>query len=122
MKLILSDLPKTWIFDVDGTIVRHNGHLSEKDELLDGVKDFFCKIPHTDKIILLTARKQEFIAQLESFLKENSIRYDFLIANLPTGERILINDMKDSGLKTAFAINTKRDSDLNIEYIIDKNL
>ena len=122
MKLILSDLPKTWIFDVDGTLVRHNGHLNGKDELLDGVKDFFCKISHTDKIILLTARKQEFIPQLEIFLKENSIRYDFLIANLPTGERILINDMKDSGLKTAFAINTKRDGDLNIEYIIDKNL
>ncbi len=25
-KLILSTLPKTWIFDLDGTLLRHNGY------------------------------------------------------------------------------------------------
>lgn len=43
MSLVLSPLPKTWIFDVDGTIVKHNGYLTEKgDELLPGVRVFFC--------------------------------------------------------------------------------
>ena len=40
-KLILSTLPKTWIFDLDGTIVRHNGYkLDGKDSLLAGMKEY----------------------------------------------------------------------------------
>ena len=41
---------------------------------------------------------------------------------MPLGERILINDEKPSGLKTAFAINKKRDSALNIAYKINESL
>ena len=48
----LSKLPKTWLIDVDGTLVKHNGYLEGKDELLDGVIDFFEKIPQQDKVIL----------------------------------------------------------------------
>ena len=42
-KLILSTLPKTWVFDLDGTILKHNGYkLDGEDTLLKGVKD--CSI------------------------------------------------------------------------------
>ena len=41
----LSTLPKTWIIDVDGTLVKHNGYLIDgEDTILDGVKEFFDKI------------------------------------------------------------------------------
>ena len=43
--LELSTLPKTWIFDIDGTIVKHNGYKFDGfDTLLDGVKDFFKEL------------------------------------------------------------------------------
>ena len=71
--LELSPLNKTWIFDVDGTIVKHNGYLTDGfDTLLDGVVDLFKNLPKEDKIILLTAREKEHLNDLKNFLKENN--------------------------------------------------
>jgi hypothetical protein len=120
--ITLSALPKTWIIDVDGTIVKHNGHLGDGDDLLDGVKEFFAKIAAQDKIILLTARKKIYEEQLVIFLKNNGIRFDQIICDLPTGERIILNDKKPSGLKTAYAINVDRDAPLEVKVKIDKSL
>jgi excinuclease UvrABC helicase subunit UvrB len=120
--ITLSALPKTWIIDVDGTIVKHNGHLGDRDDLLDGVKEFFAKIAAQDKIILLTARKKIYEEQLVIFLKNNGIRFDQIICDLPTGERIILNDKKPSGLKTAYAINVDRDAPLEVKVKIDKSL
>ena len=37
--LILSTLSKTWIFDLDGTLLKHNGYKTDgEDSLLEGVK------------------------------------------------------------------------------------
>lgn len=119
----LSPLPKTWIFDVDGTLVKHNGYLIDGyDTLLDGVKETFNKIDNSDIIILLTAREEKYIDDLKQFLEKNSIRYNYLLSDIPVGERLLINDNKPSGLITAYAINKKRDEKLSIEYVINKDL
>ena len=117
----LSKLNKTWLFDVDGTIVVHNGYKNGADKLLDGVKETFSKIDKNDKIILLTSREEKYIPALKKFLKDNNIRYDYIISDLPYGERILINDDKPSGLICAYAINKKRDKKLEIEYEIEKH-
>ena len=118
-----SSLGKTWILDVDGTIVKHNGYKTDgHDTLLEGVKEFFQNLSRDDKVILLTARKGMYLEQLEIFLKNNDIRYDYLISDMPFGERILVNDRKPSGLNTAFAINKDRDSIFTLEYKIDKEL
>ena len=118
----LSALPKTWLIDIDGTIVKHNGHLRGEDELLNGVLEFFAKIPTSDKIIFLTSRKKSYEKQLTSFLQKQGIRYDQIIFDLPFGERIIINDKKTSGLKTAYAINKERDEALVVNFIVDKKL
>lgn len=118
MILILSKLPKTWLIDLDGTIVKHNGYLEGEDSLLPGVREFFEKIPKEDRVIILTSRSEKYKTQTEDFLRRNDIRYDLIIFDLPVGERILINDEKPSGLKTAHAVNIKRDnglSNLNFE-------
>lgn len=120
--LELSPLSKTWILDIDGTLVVHNGHLKGGDVLLDGVKEFFEQLSPDDKVILLTARKEEYLPALKDFLKENNIRYDYLLTDMPMGERILVNDRKPSGLNTAFAINKDRDKDLDIAYMINEDL
>jgi hypothetical protein len=120
--LKLSSLPKTWIFDLDGTILVHNGYKNGGDRILPGVKEFFDKIPKTDHILILTARKEEVLESTIGFLKDNGIRYNNILADIPFGERILLNDMKDSGLKTAYAVNLKRDEGLNFSVYIDEDL
>ena len=40
---------------------------------------------------------------------ENQIRYNKIIYDMPNGERILMNDIKPSGLKTAYSYNLDRD-------------
>ena len=121
--LELSTLAKTWILYIDGTLVKHNGYkIDGHDTLLDGVKEFFEKISPDDKVVLLTARKEEYLPTLKDFLKANNIRYDYLLTDMPMGERILVNDRKPSGLDMAFAINKNRDENLDIVYKISEEL
>ena len=121
--LELSTLPHTWIFDIDGTIVKHNGYLTpEGDTFLDGVEDFLKSIPAKDMIIFITAREEIDREQTENFLKSHGIRYDHIIFNAPIGERILINDDKPSGLATAHAIRLKRDVWESIKIVEDESL
>ena len=109
-ELILSTLGHTWILDLDGTIVKHNGYkIDGIDTFLPGAKEFLSSIPDKDMVIFVTSRKEEYRNITESFLKENNIRYDHIIFGAPYGERILINDDKPSGLKMSVAINSKRD-------------
>ena len=110
-KIFLSSLAHTWIFDLDGTLLKHNGYLTaEGDSLLEGPAEFLASLPEKDMVILLTARPSEFRAVTEKFLLENKIRYDHIIFDAPVGERILVNDNKPGGLVTALAIERTRDS------------
>jgi hypothetical protein len=113
-EIALSPLGHTWFIDVDGTIVKHNGYLlDDHDTLLPGVKEFFASIPAGDKIILVSSRKPAYREPTLAFLKDNGIRFDDAIFDLPYGERIIINDKKKTGLVTSFAISPKRDEGLN---------
>ncbi|MDR1124129.1 MAG: HAD family acid phosphatase [Elusimicrobiota bacterium] len=120
--MILSPLPKTWLLDVDGTILKHNGYKTGGDEVLSGVKKFFANLSAEDKIIFLTARPKEEKKSLERLLKQNKIRFDKIIYDITVGERILVNDRKPSGLKTAFAVNKKRDAKFSVRYKTDGGL
>lgn len=108
--LRLSKLPKTWVLDLDGTIFPHNSYLNQEiEEPLEGVKEFFKKIAHEDFVIILTSRKEEYREQTERNLKKSELNYNILIMEIPTGERILINDSKPSGMPTAYSIRLTRD-------------
>ena len=110
-ELILSTLPKTWIFDLDGTLVKHNGYkLDGKDTLLDGVKEYLDELPKEDKIIILTSRLEEYGEMTIEFLREQERRFDQILFEMPMGERILVNDRKPSGVDMAVALNLERDS------------
>lgn len=122
-KLEFSPLSKTWILDIDGTLVKHNGYkIDGYDTLLDGVKEFFANLSPDDKVVMLTARKEEYLEDLKKFLKENNLRYDYLLTDMPMGERILINDRKPSGLDMAFAVNKNRDDYFKIDFLIKEKL
>lgn len=116
-------MSKTWILDLDGTLVVHDGpYFLGKDEFLPRAKEFLDSIPEHDVIIFLTARSKYEKAHTLRFLKENHVRYDHIIFGAGQGERILINDCKSDGLMTAFAINTTRNQFCRTEFVTDETL
>ena len=122
-KLTLSPLGHTWILDLDGTIVKHNGYLTDGfDTMLKGATAFLQGISDNDMIVFITSRPVELKEPTESFLREQGIYYDHIIYDAPYGERVLINDSKPSGLKTAVAVNAIRDVFGEIYIEVDNNL
>ena len=122
-EIVLSSLAHTWILDLDGTIVTHNGYKTDgKDSFLEGAKEFLDSIPKDDMIIFITSRKDAYKEITLEFLKKNNVRVDHIIFNVPYGERILVNDDKPSGLKMGIALNTVRNSAFEIRYVIDKEV
>lgn len=109
-ELILSTLPKTWVLDLDGTLLKHNGYKTDGcDTVLAGVQEYLQTIPLTDKIVIFTSRTEEYKQMTLDFLAEQGIRYDEILFHMPMGERILVNDRKPSGLDMAVAVNIDRD-------------
>lgn len=110
-ELVLSPLGHTWFFDLDGTLVKHNGHLIDgQDSVLPGVDALLAQIPAGDLVVIVTSRAEAYREATERFLAERRIRYDHIIFDAPFGERIVVNDAKPSGLTTAVAVNGTRDS------------
>lgn len=121
--LIISPLGHTWVLDFDGTLVEHNGYKTGEDKFLKGAKEFLQTIPKDDYILILTAREKEAKEKTVKFLKDNNIRFNEILFEIPMGERILINDTKPSGLKCAYVINPDRNQGLeNLKIIIDEKL
>lgn len=121
--IVLSSLGHTWILDLDGTIVLHNGYkLNGRDSFLPGAKDFLMSIPDEDMIVFITSRKREFSDKTESFLLSEGIKYSHIIYDAPYGERILINDRKPSGLEMSIAVNSQRDVWCGCNIIIDESI
>ncbi len=110
-ELVLSTLPKTWIFDLDGTILKHNGYkLDGRDTLLPGAKEYIDEIPPEDRIVIFTSRTEEYKGMTIDFLREKDIRYDDILFEMPMGERIVVNDRKPSGIDMSVAINLDRNT------------
>ena len=120
MKLNMSNLNKTWIFDLDGTVVVHNGYRDlGEDILLEGAKEFINKLSEKDYVLIITSRSDQEKDNTINFLKKNNIRFDQIIFGVPYGERIVINDRKPSGLDMAYSINTNRNYFPLIDYTED---
>lgn len=109
-ELVLSTLSKTWFFDLDGTILKHNGYkIDGIDSILEGAKEYLDSIPEEDTIIFVTSRLEKYRDITLKFLENNKIRYDHILFEMPMGERILVNDRKPSGIDMSIAINIDRD-------------
>jgi len=122
-QLVLSQLEHTWILDLDGTILKHNGYLIDgQDALLPGAREFLDSIPQNDFVLFLTSRKSKYKIITEEFLEKNGVRYNQIIFDIPYGERILVNDDKPSGLCMAYAVQNKRDCCLFPQIDINEEL
>jgi hypothetical protein len=102
------NLGHTWFIDLDGTILNHNGYLNDNDYLLPRVKELWASIPDKDCIVITTGRKEKYKDITLKILSDNGLRYDHAIFGLPLGERIVVNDFKPEGLKTAISWNVER--------------
>jgi hypothetical protein len=121
--LQLSSLAHTWVLDFDGTLVKHNGYKTGKDEWLPGALEFLRSLPEDDFILILTAREPAARAVTESFLRAYGIRFNLILFGIPMGERILMNDKKPSGLQCAYAVNPDRNvGPINFKWEIDESL
>lgn len=117
----MSKLRKTWFIDLDGTIVKHNGY-KESEEILDGVQEFFINnIQEDDYVILTTSREKKYIKSAIDLLLKSGIKYNIILSDLPHGERIIINDSKPDGLKTAYSINVIRNEGLRNIFFNGEN-
>lgn len=121
--IVLSAMGHTWLLDLDGTIVKHNGYKTEGgDTFLEGAQDFLRRIPEEDMIVFITSRTEGEKEFTESFLHKQGVRYNHIIYGAPYGERILVNDRKPSGLKTAIAVDSERDVFMQVGFTVDKEL
>ena len=121
--LRLSPLKHSWVLDFDGTLVKHNGYKTGKDEWLPGAEEFLRSIPEGDLVILLTAREEGARERTLEFIRNAGVRIDHVFFEVPMGERILINDTKPSGLVCAHAVTPSRNQGLeNLKIVIDENL
>jgi pyruvate kinase len=136
-KELHTKIGKTWFIDIDGTILKAQsnekidrmisqfGNKSHtQEQTLPSSKHFLKKIPKRDTIILTTARDNKHKEHTEKTLEYLGVRYDNVIYDLRSGARILVNDVKPKGavknrheIKTAFAINLKRDQGLQREHL-----
>jgi hypothetical protein len=110
---------QTYFIDVDGTLVPHLGMLelnaiaagnSHTEVLLPGVVELWSRFTAEDVIIITTARIESHRAMTEKLFRENGLRYDKLIMNLPCGPRIVINDTPDTFFKKAIGVNVMRNA------------
>lgn len=122
-QLFLSGLAHTWLLDLDGTLVKHNGYkLDGKDSFLPGAEEFLSGIGKDDMVIILTSRGEDMRERTEAFLLDHDVRYDQIIFNVPYGERIVINDDKPSGLCMAIALRKERDASMLLCTIDDEEV
>jgi hypothetical protein len=122
-EIVVSRLAHTWLIDVDGTLLSHNGYLHGQDSLLPGVREFWSRIPDGDTVILLSARAEHVRDACLAVFDQAGLRYDHVLFGLPKGERVLINDQKPGGLVTALAVSVTRDAGLaELEVVIDQDL
>ena len=122
--LRLSRLPTLFLIDLDGVVLKHNGHLQEGgDTLLPGVEQFWRQMQPEDKVMVMSARPVAYREATLALLAAHGLRVDQDVFGLPVGARVLVNDRKPSGLKTAHAVNLVRDAGLaSVQISVDDGL
>ena len=105
--------------DIDGTLVYHKANpnylLQDTILLNKTIETLKLWSKQNIYIVLTTARSKINEEKLKALLHSLNIRYDDLITGLPSGQRILINDVKPSQpfIEQAVSINLERNSGIN---------
>ena len=106
---------KTIFIDIDGTILKHHENLNkmvtDTPEIIPGVVDKFLEWRKKDYYIVITTARVEGLRTITTKqLNDVGLFYDQMVMGLPSGPRVLINDMKPDGANTAEAFCIERNS------------
>lgn len=113
------DKRKTWFLDFDGTLVEQRSYKSDEDYILEDTLHFFKNVvKNEDFVVITTGREEEYRSRIESFMSKHGLKCDMIICGLPTGPRIVVNDIKPDGTKTAYSFNVKRDYGVKHDEIV----
>lgn len=117
----IAERPKTIFIDLDGVIFKQGdtwpGVLKSDDEAQPnpGVRDRLT-LWHMQghRIVITTARPSAYRYRTERQLEAHGLLFHEVIYDLPTGQRILINDAKPeaAAVPMAIAVNLERDAGL----------
>lgn len=118
----MNERPKTIFLDIDGTLVKHSGIISDQflktPEIIKGTLEKLSEWDRKGYNIILTTGRREGVRDITvKQLSELGIFYDQLIMGIGGGERVVINDKKpNSQNNTATSINLIRNEGIkNIE-------
>ena len=109
--------PKTVFCDIDGTLIKHRKPTDVSRSKVSMLPQTIKLLLEWDKmgynIILTTGRKESLRQITEKELAKSGIIYDKLITGIGGGDRILINDKKPDGRKTAWSVVPDRNEGLS---------
>lgn len=114
------NMNKTYFIDIDGTIFPHMSakeldavyKTNHETEILPGVVEYWQTFTEDDIIVISTARPGKYRHYTERNLRLFNLRYDYLLMDIGTGPRILINDVTEDEPIKAIAHNIPRDGGL----------
>lgn len=119
MKLGKAELPHTFLLDIDGCILKHQGTISRMiTELPVATKEAIEAIDHLISkghiIILTTGRPASCKKQTKKQLRLLGISYHQLVMGVGIGARVIVNDLRPGDDNpTAAAICLTRDEGLS---------
>lgn len=103
--------PMTFLIDVDGCVLAHDGPASTQwntmHRALDGVCDVLNELERRGhRIVLTTARPYRCKRHLEENLRHEGVVWHDLVMDMTGGVRVLVNDRKPDGQASCVARNS----------------
>ncbi|HYW70728.1 MAG TPA: hypothetical protein VE961_06825 [Pyrinomonadaceae bacterium] len=118
------DRRKTYLFDIDGVILKNFGRYGEKnwetsfEPIMENVQVVKRLCDEGHEIIFMTSRTEEFLGQFREFIDAQGIRCKTIVSGCFHGKRIIVNDFAPSNpYPSCEAVAIKRD-DLLTHYLV----
>ena len=117
---------KTYLFDIDGVILRNYGKYGEKnwentfEPIMENVRVVKRLSDEGHEIVFMTSRTEEFLVKFRQFLVEQEIRCKTIVTGCFHGKRIIINDFAPSNpFPSCEAVSIRR-NDLLEHYLCER--
>jgi hypothetical protein len=117
------DRHKTYLFDIDGVMLKNFGRYGEKnwsntfEPIMENVQVVKRLCDEGHEIIFMTSRTEEFLGRFRQFLDEQGICCKTIVSGCFHGKRIIVNDFARSNpYPSCEAVTIKRD-DLLEHYL-----
>jgi len=116
----------TYLFDIDGVILRNYGKYGEKnwgntfEPIMENVRVVKRLSDEGHEIIFMTSRSEEFLGKFRQFLVEQEIRCKTIVTGCFHGKRIIVNDFAPSNPFPSCEAVTIRRNDLLEHYLRER--